>query len=95
MEVKILSLIKFRIKIPTILDFIQNLEEQTNCDVKCRMVTQMISEFILLNDQLLVHNSPSNLAAAAIYVRNRLTNQEQPWSSEMIQLTHGITENQL
>ena len=55
----------------------------------------MVSEFMLLNDELLIAHKPSNLAAAAIYVRNRLINQLEPWTSEMIKLSNGIREDQL
>jgi len=90
MEVAILTALQFNLCVPTVAHFSEQYQRANECTEQHRHLVQYLLELTLL-DLKMVQYAPSHLAAAAIYLSNKLLRMPDAWPPAMVQQTQ-LTE---
>jgi cyclin B len=93
MECVMLVALSFKIRVPTVPQFLDRLHAAAQCDVVQKEVTFYITELALM-DHRSVRHTPSHLAAASMFLSNQLLGCDIPWSVSMVRHSR-ITETSL
>lgn len=82
MECVMLVALSFKIRVPTVPQFLDRLHAAAQCDVVQKEATFYITELALM-DHRSVRHTPSHLAAASVFLSNELFGCDVPWSVSM------------
>eukprot|EP00746_Dinoflagellata_sp_MGD_P152944 gnl/MRDRNA2_/MRDRNA2_83977_c0_seq5.p1 gnl/MRDRNA2_/MRDRNA2_83977_c0~~gnl/MRDRNA2_/MRDRNA2_83977_c0_seq5.p1 ORF type:complete len:382 (+),score=80.92 gnl/MRDRNA2_/MRDRNA2_83977_c0_seq5:93-1238(+) len=90
MEIVVLNALEFQLRVPTAVAFLDRYGEINSCTEGHRQLVQYLAELALPSVKM-IRFKPSHLAAAAIFLSNKLLKQPVPWSQTMVDQT-GYTE---
>jgi len=90
MEIVVLNVLEFQLRVPTAVQFLDRFAKVNGLAEQHRHLAQYLAE-MTLPDIKMIKYTPSHLAAAAIYLSNKLMKQPVPWSQTMCNQT-GYTE---
>jgi len=86
MERYMLATLDFHLTVPTIFNFLKRGLLVGDVDTTTGMLAHYISELALLDYKMLVY-LPSTVAAASIFLANKVMNTKEPWSQVMQRYT--------
>lgn len=86
MEARLLSVLEFKVVVPTASHFLDRLQRVNNSDSTHRALTRMILETSLL-DMRSARHPPSVLVSSAILLSNEILNRRSVWPSAMVHHT--------
>jgi len=90
MEIVVLNVLEFQLRVPTAMQFLDRFAKVNGSTEQQRQLAQYLAELTLPETKML-RFTPSHLAAAAIYLSNKLLKQPVAWSQAMCSQT-GYTE---
>lgn len=90
MEASMLMVLGFKVCWPTSVSFLELYQRLNGCTSAHRDLTRYLLELTLV-DYSMLRYMPSHLAAAAVWLSNRLLRRRPSWSPEAVRQT-GITE---
>jgi len=83
MECNVLTLLSFRIVVPTVAHFFDRMQQANSCDAVQRELACYILELALVEIRMIRH-CPSHLVAAALMLTNELLGRAVPWPPTMV-----------
>lgn len=86
MEVVMLNTLDFQLKTPTIMPFLDRFARINGCSDMHRQLAQYVAELSLIELRMIRH-SPSHIAAATVFLSNKLLKQHPSWPQEMVDQT--------
>lgn len=92
MECSMLTILGFRIMVPTAAHFFDIFERVNACDAVHRDTAQYILDLGLLDVRMLAY-TPSHVVAAALLLSNKLFRRSTLWPAEMAQESHQAEES--
>lgn len=87
MECDVLTVLNFRIMVPTAAHFLALLKNVNRCDSAHSSLAEYIIELGLLDCRMLRY-APSHVVAAALLLSNELLGHEPIWAPTMVLLSH-------
>jgi len=90
MEIVVLNVLEFQLRTPTAVQFLDRFAKVNGLAEQHRHLAQYLAE-LTLPEVKMIRFTPSHLAAAAIYLSNKLMKQPVAWSQTMCNQT-GYTE---
>jgi len=90
MEMAVLTVLEFQLRVPTAVQFLDRFGKVNGCTEQHRQLAQYLSE-LALPEIKMIRFTPSHLAAASIYLSNKLLKQPIPWPQTMCNQT-GYSE---
>jgi len=90
MEIVVLNALEFHLRVPTAVAFLDRYGKINSCTECHRQLAQYLCE-LALPEIKMIRFTPSHLAAAAIFLSNKLLKQPVAWSQTMVNQT-GYTE---
>lgn len=93
MEVSMLTVLEFQVCCPTAAHFMERYQRVNGCTEAHRDLAQYLLE-LTLTEYSMVRYTPSHLAAAALFLSNRLLRRQPAWTVAMARRT-GLTEQLL
>jgi len=90
MEIVVLTVLEFQLRVPTAVAFLDRFGKINSCNESHRQLAQYLAE-LALPEIKMIRFAPSHLAAAAIFLSNKLLKQPAAWSQTMCNQT-GYTE---
>jgi len=79
MEIVVLSVLDFKLRVPTAVTFLDRFGKLNSCSERHRQLVQYLVELALPEIKMICF-APSRLAAAAIFLSNKLLRQPVAWS---------------
>jgi len=86
MERQVLKVLDFNVTMTSSYQFLQRFIEYLDCEEKVKYMAQYLIELALLDCNLLTYK-PSIMAAAALYITNRLVTRKKEWNVKMAKKT--------
>lgn len=90
MEIVVLNVLEFQLRVPTAVQFLDRFAKVNGLPDQQRQLAQYLAE-LSLPEIKMIRFTPSHLAAASIYLSNKLLKQPVAWSQTMCNQT-GYTE---
>jgi cyclin B len=90
MEIVVLNALEFQLRVPTAVQFLDRFAKVNGSSEQHRHLAQYLAE-LTLSEIKMIRFTPSHLAAASIYLSNKLLKQPVAWSQIMCNQT-GYTE---
>jgi cyclin B len=90
MEIVVLTVLEFRLRVPTTVQFLDRYAKVNGCAEQQRQLAQYLAE-LALPEIGMIRFTPSHVAAASIFLSNKLLKQPIAWSQIMCKQT-GYTE---
>jgi len=90
MEIVVLNALEFQLRVPTAVQFLDRFAKVNGSSEQHRHLAQYLAE-LTLPEIKMIRFTPSHLAAASIYLSNKLLKQPVAWSQIMCNQT-GYTE---
>jgi len=91
MEIVVLNVLSFQLRVPTAVQFLDRFAKVSGCSDQTRQLAQYLAE-LALPEIKMIRFTPSHLAAASIFLSNKLLKQQPvAWSQTMCNQT-GYTE---
>jgi hypothetical protein len=84
-----LTVLEFQLPAPTMMPFLDRFTKVNGCNDMHRQVVQYLAELSLLELRM-IRYPPSHLAAATVFLSNKLLKQHPSWSQEMVALTEAL-----
>jgi cyclin B len=86
MEVSMLTTLEFNLRVPTAIHFLDRFTRVSECPESHKSLVQYVLE-LTLPDIRFLHYSPSHLAAAALFLSNKLMKKHPSWPMALQQCT--------
>jgi cyclin B len=93
MEIEVLTTVDFNLRPPTAVPFLDRFCRLNGCSESHRCLAQYLTELALPEIKMLKYN-PSNIAAAAVLLSNKLLKKQPAWPAAMAAHS-GYTEAQI
>lgn len=87
MECQVLTILSFRVVVPTAAHFFDQLQMANRCDVVQRELAAFLLELALVEMRMMRH-TPSHQVASVLMLTNELFGRSITWPAEMVQVSH-------